>query len=220
MNKTKKKQKNYSSDWKIVLILIGIVFLVLIFLKVDFSKFNTSEKNTYENYKESSVVNVNEDSTQTYCYNGKCYQTYEEYSYAKQLEEENRNFELVDSKWTQHVNILSNDAEKTDELVNLYCSNIDISEVPNCINIVYPRLETYAVHISNAQSFMLNEGNIFKNQQEFLAYLDEHVIYVRTNANNLDVIVNEYNSWVSGEQQSQQQAEILSNIIKILAMTI
>ena len=226
MNKSKKNSHSYSSDWKYVLIILGVVFAVLIFALVDWDKINTNTKEVHSstNYEENYVSNAKVSNSETYCYNGDCYETYSEYSSAKQINEQNKDYEITNSKWTEHIEIIENDAKKTNEAYNSYCVSIDMSGVPTCVNTIYPRLEVYATHIANAQNFMLNQGSAFDNRQKLLANLDEHSVYVKTIANNLDSAVNQYNSWVASQQQAQVQAqqnsEMLSNILKILAMGI
>jgi hypothetical protein len=83
-------------------------------------------------------------------------------------------------EWKQHSSILKNDLEKTKQAYETYCTNIDITSAPNCINTISPRLETYKEHIKNAQNFTQNNKHLLPDQQELLATLDEHSIYTTT----------------------------------------
>jgi hypothetical protein len=131
----------------------------------------------------------------------------------------------IDSTWKQHKNILENDAIQTDKIISQYCyNNLPYEDLPACVNNIAPRLEAYANHLINAQEFILNYGKIYSNQQELLAWLDEQSIIIQTYANNIDVIIKEYNNWILNQQQIQkdyqQQQEILADILRILTMAI
>ncbi len=200
------------------LIIIGSIILILFFVYYfSVSQNSDSNTNTYSSICEAGYTECN----------GQCFSCEKGYYLGTDCNcypNEDTLYNQADSKWKQHSDILSNDAEKTNEAYNMYCVGVDMSGVPNCVDVVYPRLEVYATHIVSAQNFMLDKGNIFNNQQQLLSNLDEHSVYVKTLANSLDTAVNQYNSWVQAQQQQQAQdqqtAEALSNILKILAMAI
>jgi hypothetical protein len=88
-------------------------------------------------------------------------------------------------EWKQHSSILKNDLEKTKQVYETYCTNIDITSTSNCINTISPRLETYKEHIKSAKNFMQDNNHLLPNQQELLAILDEHSIYTKTLENSV-----------------------------------
>jgi hypothetical protein len=222
------RKKKKDTGWILPAIIVGVCLFMFIFLRVDITDFNmnTEEYIYKENsaYQTNTVTNTKQTNTETYCFNGECYTTRTEYNNAVNDYEQELAYDEASEDWEDHRSILNNDGEKTDEALDSYCENIDMTGVPDCVNIVYPRLEAYATHIVNAQNFLHNEGDVFSNKQKLLANLDEQAIYVKTIANNLDTMVNQYNALASQQQaqqeQAQQEAEALSNIIKILAMAI
>lgn len=220
------KKKNEIPEWLFPAIIVGVVILIFLFSTTD--SFNTNtEEYTYRDdrvYENNVVSDVRETNTATYCYNGECYTTQTEYNSVVENYENSQAYEKADNLWEQHKDILSNDVDKITGIFNDYCEGIDMTGVPTCVNLAYPRLEAYAKHIVNAQNFMQNNGEVYFNQQELFGYLDEHAVYVQSSANILDSMTNQYNSWALSQQQAQiqaqQEAEALSNIVKILAMAI
>jgi len=218
------KKKQEAPKWILPVIVVGFALIFLVFSGGIELGTNTKENSVYNKQTYTENIDVRETNTETYCLNGDCYTTKTEYNQALENYQNNQAYEEVDNLWTQHRGILKNDAEKITEINDNYCKNIDMTGIPNCINFAYPRLEAYANHIVNAQNFMQNNGGVFSNQQELFGYLDEHAVYVKSSANILDSMINQYNTWIQQQQnqqaQAQQEAEALSNILKILALAI
>lgn len=165
---------------------------------------NTRENHVYIESTYSENIDVSGSITETYCYNGECYTTTEEYNQAITNEQNNQDYKTASNLWKQHTDIIKNDAEKASEIHNTYCSGqVSMEYIIICADLGYPRLEAYAIHILNAQNFMRDEGDLFSNQQELFGYLDEHAITVTSMINNINSLVNQYNTWAQQQQDEQ-----------------
>lgn len=133
--------------------------------------------------------------------------------------------EDVDRIWSQHRSTLENDRIQTSNILDQYCyDGLPYAQLSSCVNIIYPRLEAYAQHIVNARIFLNDNGEVYSNQQELFGWLDEQAVVVKTIANNVDTMIQEYNNWVLSQQQIQEQEkitqEILVDVLKILALIV
>lgn len=208
--------KKNETDWTTNIIIVGITFLV--FFAMGFFFIAQENQNDLDDSYEPCSKEY------TLC-GGSCYFCQEGYYLGDDCEchrDDETLYRLANEGWEEHVIILNNDVEKANIIINQYCSNgMSYEQIPNCVNNLQPRLETYANHITNAQNFLLNKGDVFSNKQTLLAGLDDRATYVVTNANNLNQLTIEYNSWVQAQnyqsQISQQREQAIYDTIRILS---
>ena len=232
MGKSKKKQQeNEVSTGKTIAIIFGTIIIVAIIFSV-LSDNSYSNKDSFLNdLINDSKINIEQryhcEEGSTFCGDA-CYSCIEGYyigsdceCYPTEQTKKELEYEEADKVWREYVSILQNDGDKTKEIVNNYCSNVDYTEFPNCYNNLQPRLEAYATHIVNAQNFLSNTENIFSNKNSLLASLDEEAVFVTSISNWLASTTNDYNNWVATQQYeqeiSQQREQAIYDTISLLS---
>jgi uncharacterized protein YpmS len=129
-------------------------------------------------------------------------------------------YNKADDKWQQYNNILTEDEAGLQDIVDDYCTGeLYKADIDECVNLISPALSAYSTHISNAQIFMKSEGQVFGNDVELSGYLDKKMIYAESLANNVNTLVNNYNSQQTSSG-SMIDEETLGTILKILAMAV
>jgi len=229
MTKSKKKQESSLSTGSVIAIVIGVVIIVAIIA-------STASNNSYEDISNGYDIDINDyvdNSQEYYCDIGytlcgdSCYSCEEGYYLATDCNcypTEDTLYEKTDGKWTEYVEVLSKDLEKTEDVLDNYCYGVQYSEFPNCYNFLQPRLEAYATHIVNAQNFLSSTGDTFSNRNSLSASLDEEAVYVTSISNWLGSEVTNYNNWVATQQYEQeisrQNEQAIYDTISILSMFI
>jgi len=127
-------------------------------------------------------------------------------------------YEKVGDRWSQYRDVLSNDESKIVSISNNKCNNLQTYQgISDCIGAFAPRLEAYKVHLQEARSFLLANGDVFSNQLELQENIDDKLVWVGGTQIKLDSAINEYNANVLTQQYKQ---EALLELLRILALGI
>ena len=231
-NKNEKgnKGKPRISTTAVVVIVIGVLvalFMTFTFISSQNEINDKNEQNTnYEQNEQYGKAVTSCLPSYTLC-GGSCLKCDNGYylgndcqCYPTKETQSDLDYEKADARWQQYTKTLKSDEERINDIIDDYCNGISTgNEIEQCVNLISPILSSYTTHITNAQTFMQANANVFGNDIELLAYLDDKAVYAQTLANNINSMVNNYNS-----QQTSSEYEIddetIGAILKILAIAI
>ena len=195
----KHKHKFYHKWWFwTILAIFVVVVLIIIF------NYLYDQNYIYSNY-DTTYCSEGYTSCGGYCHS--CTEGYYLGTDCECYPDEDKSYEIASEKWQEYISILGDDFDNLREAYgSSFCSSEYYRDMPACINYVSPILEIYAIHISEAEDFLIQEGNIIKNELTLQSSLDNEWIFVQQQLNFLKSDISEYNTWAD-EQNIQSEID-------------